>query len=248
MTQRIAQVIYTPTSKVNDQCIAVFACDSSVDSDWVFPTEGSDNTGGSDTIIAKYAILDNMTNIDSARIIFGLQTYLVSPYTRRTFALPENTLNVEVQVTSGIVYLTLCQNNMNVPDEVDQLMSNSVGNAVGEYNPFFFCVGQTPAAGQVLFLHKFEEPVSYQPNFNGFQGGVSSTYGTNPAASYPCDVQRNGTSVGTLTYNTDGTCTATTVGATTGTFAVGDEMEIIGATPADGSILNFSGTFTMTPS
>lgn len=247
MTQRIPQVVYTPTSQVNDECIAVFTVDSAIDSDWVFPTEGNDNTGAVTAIIAKFAIVDNMTNITTCRIIYGLQNYLVAPYTRRTFALPDNTPNVEIKLTSGQVFLTLCQADMHIPDEVDQFLSSSGGNTVGEYNPFFFCVGAVPVAWQTLFLHKFEEPVYYQPNFNGFQGGVDQDRGTNPAATYVCVIRKNGVNIGTLTYNTDGTCVAASTGGASGTFAVGDTMAIYGNSTADTAITNFSGTFTMTP-
>lgn len=246
MVRRLPQVLYTPTSRVNDQCIAVIACDSSLDTDWITPTEGSDNTGAGDTVIAKYAIVDNLVNQNSCNITFGLQSYGVAPYTRRTFALPELSPTVEIKVSTGIVVLTLCQNNMQVPDEINQLASSG-GNTVGEYNPFFFCTGQTPVANQVLFTHYFEEAVQYQPNFNGFQGGIDRTHGTNPAATYNCPVYKNGLQVGNLAYQTGGTVVATTTGGTTGTYAVGDCMTVAGNATPDGSIVNFSGTFAMTP-
>lgn len=247
MTQYINQITYTPTSQVNNQCVAVVECDASIDSDWKINTIGNDNSGdvrGSITPVA--VIVDNLTNSNTATIIYGPQQYGVAPFTRRTFALPSNTPQIEVQVTSGVVRITLCEANMNVPDEQNQLASSG-GNSVGEYNPFFFCVGITPVANQVLYTHYFEEPVVYQPNFNGFQGGVDKTIGTNPAAIYTCQVYKNGVHIGDLAYQTNGTCIATTVGGTTGTFAVGDCMTVVGNITPDGSILNFSGTFTMTP-
>lgn len=114
-----------------------------------------------------------------------------------------------------------------------------------EYNPYFWCSGGPLVAGQVLFIHKFEEAVTYGADFAGFQGGVSSV-GTPPAAAYPCSVLKNGVSIGTLTYNTNGSCTPATAAHAAGAFAIGDEMLVVGATPADGSIQNFSGTFAMT--
>lgn len=170
----------------------------------------------------------------------------VAPYTRRTFALPDQSPTVEILLTSGIVTLTLCQNNMQVPDEVNQLLSSG-GNTVGEYNPFFFCAGQTPVSNQLLFTHYFEEPVFFQPNFNGFQGGVDKEAGTSPAAIYNCPIFKNAVQIGNLAYQTNGTCIATSTGGASGTFAVGDCMTILGNVTPDGSIVNFSGTFTMTP-
>lgn len=247
MTQRITSIIYTPTSRVNDACVYIQKCNAATDSDWIVNTEGTDASGGSgEAIKAKYAIVDNLVNPTSCTINYGPMSYGVAPYTRRTFALPDQSPTVEILLTSGIVTLTLCQNNMQVPDEVNQLLSSG-GNTVGEYNPFFFCVGQTPVASQVLFSHEFEEPVFFQPNFNGFQGGVDKLAGVNPASIYVCPVYKNGVHIGDLSYQTNGTCIATTVGGASGTFAVGDCMTITGNITPDGAILNFNGTFTMTP-
>ena len=247
MTQRITSIIYQPTSTVNDACVFVQKCDSSIDSDWVVQTEGTDASGGSgEAIKAKYAIVDNLVNPTSCTINYGVLSFGVAPYTRRTFALPDQAPTVEILLTSGIVTLTLCQNNMQVPDEVNQLLSSG-GNTVGEYNPFFFCVGQVPVGGQVLFSHFFEEPVFFQPNFNGFQGGIDKTSGVNPTATYVCTIYKNGIHIGDITYSTGGVATATSIGGTSGTFAVSDCMTILGNAVPDATILNFSGTFTMTP-
>lgn len=247
MTQRITSIVYTPTSTVNDACVYVQKCNSSIDSDWLIQTEGTDASGGSGSAIkAKYAIVDNLTNATSCTINYPPLSFGVAPYARRTFALPDQAPVVEILLTTGIVTLTLCQNDMQVPDELNQLLSSG-GNTVGEYNPFFFCVGQTPVASQVLYSHFFEEPVFFQPNFNGFQGGVDKLAGVNPAASYVCPIYKNGVHIGDLTYATSGVCTATSLGGSSGTFAVGDCMTITGNITPDGSILNFSGTFTMTP-
>lgn len=247
MTQRINSIVWEPTSTVNNACVFVQKCNSAIDGDWVVTTEGTDPTGGSGQAIkAKYAIVDNMVNAVSCTINYGVLSFNVAPYTRRTFALPDQSPTVEILLTTGIVTLTLCQNNMQVPDEVNQLASSG-GNSVGEYNPFFFCVGQTPVANQVLFSHKFEEPVFFQPNWNGFQGGVDPLAGVNPAAIYSCPVYKNAVHVGDLAYQTNGTCIATTIGGNTVIFAVGDTMTITGNLTPDGSILNFNGTFTGSP-
>lgn len=248
MTQRPSATLYTPTSKVNDQCIAVFQCNSAIDSDWVFQTEGTNTAGGSDDAIqAKFAIIDNLVNSTGCTIKFGNQQYGISPFTRRTFALPDSTPLVEILLTSGIVVLTLCQNDMNVPDEQDQAAASQVGTVAGEYNPYFSCTGPTPVSSQVLLVHSFERACAYQQNFNGFEGAVSPQAGVNPASDYVVSVYNNVTLIGTLTYHTNGSCTAATVGGNSGVVAVGDVLTIIGNVTPDGSIENFGGTFAMTP-
>ena len=247
MTRYLNNITYTPTSRVNNQCVAVIVCDSSVDSDFVIDAIGTDNTGAvTGEIEPVAAIVDNLNNANTATIKYGPQQYGVAPYTRRTFALPYSTQTVEILVTSGTVTLTLCQTNMQVPDEQNMLAASG-GLTVGEYNPYFQVVGPTPVASELFFAHFFEEPVQYQNNFNGAVGGVDRRAGVNPAAPYVCTVYKNGVAIGTITYGVTGAAVFATVGGTNGTYSVGDCMSVQGAVTPDGSLQNFSATFAMTP-
>lgn len=245
MTKFFNSIAWTPTSGVNDKNIAVQVCDSAVDSDFRFVTEGSDINGSG--FQASSAILDNMVNSNSVSIIFGIQTYIVSPFTRRTFFLPDKTPQVEIQLTSGVCTLTLCQNDMKVPDEQNQLASAAGGGTVSEYDPWFNRNGVTPIANEVLMAHFVIEPIQYQINFNGIAGGTSPQGGIHPAADYVCAVYRNTVHIGDLTFHTSGTMTATTIGATAGVMGFGDCLTVIGNATPDGSIMNFGATFAMLP-
>lgn len=245
MTQNINSILWTATSQVNTQNISVQKCDSGIDSDWKFVTEGTDQNGS--PFQAAFAIVDNFNNTNSCTIIMGQQSYGVSPFTRRTFALPDPTPICEIQVTSGIVTLTLCQSNMNVPDEQNQLASSGGGDGTMEYNPFFNRQGLTPVAGELFLTHFFERAVMYQNNFNGIEGGVSP-FGVLPLSNpYNAIVYKNAVHVGDLYYYPSGAFVATTVGGSTGTFAVGDCMSVIGQGTPDGQITGFSATWAMTP-
>lgn len=245
MTQTISSIQWTATSQVNNQNISVIKCDSAVDSDWKVVTEGTDINGAG--FQAAYAIVDNLANAFTATIIYGIQQYGVAPYTRRTFQLPDPTPTVEIQLTGGTVTLTLCQSDMNVPDEQNQLASSGGIIEVAEYNPWFNRNGSPPVADECLLVHFFERACQYQNNFNGAQGGVSPQDGVDPTLAYVCLVYRNTVLIGHLTFNTIGTMTPDTVGGTDGNFAVGDCLTIIGAHVPDATISNFGATLVMNP-
>lgn len=212
MTQYINSIAFTPTSKVNNARVAVVSCNSAIDSSWQIVTEGSDTAGTGDAVQARYAIVDNLVNAYTATIKYGILSFGVAPYTRRTFALPVPTPYVTIEVTSGIVTLTLAEANMAVPDEQNQQASSGGSSSTVEYNPFFQRTGATPVASELFMVHYFERAVQYQNNFNGIVGGVDKTAGVNPASAYACGIFKNGVNIGTLTFNTNGTITATSVG------------------------------------
>lgn len=236
-------ILWTPTSAVNNQNVSVQQCNAAVDSQFKFVTEGTDINGQG--FQAAYAIVDNLVNAFTATIIFGPQQYGVAPYTRRTFPLPDPTPFVEIDLLGGIVTLTLCQSDMKIPDEQNQFASSGGGGGVAEYNPYFNRNGVTPVASEVLFAHYFERAVQFQNNFNGIVGGVALQGGVNPAATYVCAVYNGTTHIGDLSYHTDGTMVATTIGGASGNFSVGQCMTVIGNAVPDGAIENFSATFAM---
>lgn len=243
MVQNIAAVNWLDTSKVNNRRICITNCDSSIDTVWKVQANGTDSNGS--PVRALYAIVDNLENNASCRVTFGPQSYLIAPYTRRTFALPDLTIEVGILTIIGIVILTLTEANMFIPDEVNQQAASS-GIVAGEYNPYFNILGPTLTDGELIFVHAFERAVEFQPNFNGIQIRVHPTGA--PTADTSIDVQRQGgISVGTIILHPDLSYTVTSVGGVNFTFAVGDAMYCVGPTPADATATNFGVTFASTP-
>lgn len=102
--------------------------------------------------------------------------------------------------------------------------------------PFGFTTA--PSASEVLLLHVFAEAVTLADDF----GGAQARIGTNPTASFVLDVQKNGSSVGSITVATDGSVTfATTGGAVS--FAIDDLISVVGPGTIDATIANCAFTF-----
>lgn len=74
-----------------------------------------------------------------------------------------------------------------------------------------------------------------------FAGSIVSV-GTPPAATWAADVQRNGTSIGTISIATSGVVTLTTVGGTAKALAIGDVVSVIAPAAVDASIARLRGT------
>lgn len=107
---------------------------------------------------------------------------------------------------------------------------------------FSFSVGfgftTTPTASEVLLLYTFAEAVTFPDEWSGSVGDI----GTNPTASFVLDVQKNGSSVGTVTISTGGAFTFVTTGGTVA-FAIGDQLKVVGPGSADATAANVSITF-----
>lgn len=93
-----------------------------------------------------------------------------------------------------------------------------------------------PTASEVLLLHTFTDAATFGDDFADAVGDV----GTNPAATFTLDVQKNGASVGSISISTAGAFTFTTTG-TSVSFAVGDQLKIVGPAVA-GTAANASIT------
>jgi hypothetical protein len=107
----------------------------------------------------------------------------------------------------------------------------------GLYNVSGFFTA-APVASELLLKHVFSETVYFPDNFAGSVGHV----GTNPAATFDCDVKKNGSSIGTISVSTGGAVTFTTSGSGEESFASGDRIEIVAPATPDASVLNFSWT------
>lgn len=101
--------------------------------------------------------------------------------------------------------------------------------------PFGFATA--PAASEMLLLHVFAEAVTFPASWAGAAGRI----GTNPAAAFTLDVQKNGVSVGTISVTTSGVIAYST-GGTAVSFAAGDLLTVVGPTTADTAIANCAFT------
>jgi len=121
------------------------------------------------------------------------------------------------------------------------LKTNGAG-ANPAWASFNFSVGfgftSTPTASEVLLLYTFAEAVTFPDEWSGSVGDI----GTNPTASFVLTVQKNGSSVGTVTISTGGAFTFVTTG-TSVAFAVGDQLKVVGPATPDASAANVSITF-----
>lgn len=106
----------------------------------------------------------------------------------------------------------------------------SLGNIGGglSYNVSFFLPDLMPANAEVI-RYPMVDAVSFNDNFLTSKASA----GTNPTVQSAFTVKRNGTTIGTITAETDGTFTFVTSGTTTETFNAGDILTIISPVTQD---------------
>jgi len=100
---------------------------------------------------------------------------------------------------------------------------------------------QSPA-GATIILYTFTHGVVFPDNFVGSWGSVE----VNPVATYTCDIQRNGVSIGSMSVSTTGSVSYTTTGATTESFVTGDKLQIIAPVSVDANMAGLSITLVGT--
>ncbi|NML88764.1 hypothetical protein HHL26_06745 [Sphingobium sp. TB-6] len=103
---------------------------------------------------------------------------------------------------------------------------------------FFFTTA--PTSSEVLALHIATEDFEIPANFGApaSRGAVE----VHPAATFALDVQKNGSSIGTITISTGGVFTFVTVGGTAKSVAEGDVIKVVGPASADAAITNVAIT------
>jgi len=89
----------------------------------------------------------------------------------------------------------------------------------------------TPTASQVLLDWLFAEAVTFADEFAGSLASV----GVNPTATFVITVQKNGSTVGTISVSTSGVATFTTTG-TTVVFASGDVLTLVAPGTPDATV------------
>jgi hypothetical protein len=111
----------------------------------------------------------------------------------------------------------------------------SAGGA-GPYDPAMFIAG-THGSGALMAQIVLPRTVIFPADFDGSQG-----YAQIPAtASTTLDVQQNGASIGSITFDT-GSSTATFSLAADAIFAPGDRLAIVNQAPADATLADLSIT------
>ena len=127
-----------------------------------------------------------------------------------------------------------------IEDENALLVATSgstFSNVGGTNRPIAFFFTTTPTASEILCLYTACEAITFADDFAGSVGDC----GTNPTASFALDVQKNGSSVGTITISTAGALTFTTTG-TTVSLAAGDQLKIVAPATADDTVADVSIT------
>lgn len=108
---------------------------------------------------------------------------------------------------------------------------------VADAVPFSLGFGFTTAleASEKALLYTFAEAITFADDFADSVGDV----GTNPAATFTMEVQKNGAAVGTIAISTGGAFTFATTGGSV-SFAIGDRISVLGpgtaGTAADVSV------------
>lgn len=121
--------------------------------------------------------------------------------------------------------------------------TNGATGATGPAGPNTYRYGGFAVAGvsasEVLMDHVVTLAHTLAANFANSKASV----GTNPAATWAADVQKNGVSIGTLSISTGGVVTFTTSGGTSKSFVPGDVVTLIAPAVADASIARLRFTF-----
>lgn len=108
-------------------------------------------------------------------------------------------------------------------------------------NPFdlgFFTPGSLTAT-QKMLIFIFDRTVVFAGNFVGSK----FRNGTNPTATAVLDVQKNGSSVGSISINTSGVATFTTTAGAAQTFNAGDYLSVLAPGSPDATLADVSVTF-----
>jgi hypothetical protein len=104
-----------------------------------------------------------------------------------------------------------------------------------------FYVADTPITNQIIGEVMFARSCTIPDDFSGSVGYT----GTNPTATFEIDIQRNGTSVGHVSFSTGGIATFVT-DATTVTMSAGDRLTLVAPTTVDAAVAEIAITIAAT--
>lgn len=104
---------------------ATVLLDSIIDQNWNVSLYG---TGPNNQVIkAQCVIVDNMGNNAIAYFAWGLSRFQIPAYTRRTIYLQKGQQYVNFSVTTGVLTLTFCDYDPQVPEEQNDIATNVSG-------------------------------------------------------------------------------------------------------------------------
>lgn len=143
-----------------------------------------------------------------------------------------------IWVTPGVAYKFILTTSADVT--IDTLDNVVVGTAATssttDYEVPLVYVG-TPGAQEWMGGWHFKRAVTFSANFAGSGGSVI----TNPGSAFAIDVQKNGSTVGTVSISTSGVPTFTTTGGSSVSVADGDKFAFYGPSSV-GTAVNFTIT------
>lgn len=114
---------------VGRQNNAQVLCDSTIDQTWNIALYGT--APNNERVHAQTVIVDNMGNNATVYFTYGIARYQVAPYTRKTIYLLKDQLYVIFSVTTGVLTLTFCDFDPDLPEEVNQVATNISGSGGG---------------------------------------------------------------------------------------------------------------------
>jgi len=121
----------------------------------------------------------------------------------------------------------------------DVTAATARANLAVDYYRIGFFFTTTPTSSEVLLLHVATDAFTLPANLATPNSKVS--VGTNPTSTFALDVQKNGSTIATISIATNGAATLTTVSGTSKSIAVGDVIKVVGPT-ADATIANVAIT------
>jgi hypothetical protein len=98
----------------------------------------------------------------------------------------------------------------------------------------------TPTVSEVVALHVAADAFTFPANFA--TPDSKGSCGTNPTATFALDVQKNGSTIGTITISTGGVFTFATASGTSKSIAAGDVIKIVAPSPVDSTCANVAIT------
>lgn len=140
-----------------------------------------------------------------------------------------------IRLTDGTAYKLIVHDSAgNTIMEEDNITVGSASSSAADEYLVAWTFNGTPGAQAFMGGHIFDRDVDFPADLSGSQAAVE----TNPAASYAVDIQKNGVTAATLTYDTSGTPTFTTASGAAFSVATGDVLKFIA--PDSGTAADFS--------
>lgn len=132
------------SSQIQGSYVAVVQLNALNGTDYNLPLNSSVVNKDGNAIEPHYLTVDNVLNNANVTVSFGPWSFVTPPYVRLTYTLPDNTNNVTVNVPTGLVFITLSEQNVNA-DTQNQLLINqtSVRTLIYNYNAYNVTTNQS---------------------------------------------------------------------------------------------------------